>query len=332
MTDKTAEHDHDGHGGHDHGGHGHGGHGHGHGHHHHHHIDPSSGDARIIGAVIANFALTIAQIIGGILSGSLALIADALHNMSDAMALVIAFAARKIARRPASEQMSFGYGRAEVVAALINYVTLIIVALYLVYEGIMRFFEPEPVAGWIMVIIAGVALVIDLATAALTYTMAKTSMNIRAAFLHNVADALGSVAVIVAGTLVILYGWTWVDPLVTLMISAYILWHVQMEIGGAIRVLMLGTPGHLDFNEVVGAVRAVPGVTDVHHVHLWQMQENDSALDAHVIIDEGAWGQADGIKAAIKDVLKGKFDIGHSTLELECAHHACDDPQLIGHG
>ena len=277
MTDRPdapdhAGHDHDhrhdhGHGdGHDLGasqdhGHSHGhSHGHGgHGHHHHHHLDPSSGDARIVAAVIANFALTIAQIIGGIFSGSLALIADALHNMSDAMALVIAFFARRIARRPANEGMSFGYGRAEVVAALINYVTLIIVAVYLVYEGIMRFFEPEPVTGWIMVIIAGVALVIDLATAALTYSMSKTSMNIRAAFLHNVADALGSVAVILAGTLVILYGWTWVAPLVTLMISAYILWHVWAESGGAIRVLMLGTPGQLDFNQVVAAMRGGDG-------------------------------------------------------------------------
>ncbi len=277
-------------------------------------------------------ALTVAQIVGGILSGSLSLIADALHNLSDAMALVIAFLARKIARRPANEGMSFGYGRAEVVAALINYVTLVIVAIYLVYEGVIRFFEPEPVTGWIMVIVAGIALVIDLITAALTYSMSKDSMNIRAAFLHNVADALGSVAVILAGTLVILYGWTWVDPAVTLMISAYILWHVQAEIGGVIRVLMLGTPGDLDFGQVVDAMRAVPGVTDVHHVHLWQMQENEAALQAHVILEEGAWGEADGIKAQVKQVLKSGFGIDHSTLELECAHHACDAPQLIGHG
>jgi len=210
--------------------------------HHHPHIDPDAGDARVAWAVVVNLALTLAQVVGGILSGSLALIADALHNFSDAIALIIAFFARKIARRPADARMSFGYGRAEVVAALVNYTTLVVLALYLIYEGIMRFLDPAPINGWLVVWIAILALVVDLVTAALTYTMSKDSMNIRAAFLHNLADALGSVAVIVAGTLVILYGWVWVDPVVTLIIAGYILWHVQAEIGGVIRVLMLGSP------------------------------------------------------------------------------------------
>lgn len=180
---------------------------------HHHHVDPTAGDGKVAFAVGLNLALTVAQIIGGIVAGSLSLIADAMHNLSDAMALIIAFFARKIARRPADGRMTFGYGRIEAVAALINYTTLIVVALYLVYEGVARFFAPMEVAGWIIVIVAGVALAIDLGTAALTYRLSKTSMNIRAAFLHNLADALGSVAVIVAGTLVILFEWYWVDPL-----------------------------------------------------------------------------------------------------------------------
>ena len=215
-------------------------HQHGHAGHHHHQIDPKAGDLRVAGAIGVNLLLTFAQVIGGILSGSLALIADALHNFSDAIALIIAFFARKIARRPADPRMSFGYGRAEVIAALVNYTTLIVLSVYLMYEGVMRFFEPEPVNGWIVVWIAALALIVDLVTAALTYTMSKSSMNIRAAFIHNVADALGSVAVIVAGTAVILFGWNWVDPAVTILISVYILWHVKSEIGETIRVLMLG--------------------------------------------------------------------------------------------
>ncbi|MBV1926716.1 MAG: cation diffusion facilitator family transporter, partial [Rhodobacteraceae bacterium] len=142
-----------------------------HDHHGHSHVDPNAGDARIGWAIVANMALTLAQIVGGVLSGSLALIADALHNFSDAIALILAFAARKISRRPADAQMSFGYGRVEVVAALINYTTLIVLSVYLIYEGLMRFANPEPINGWMVVWIATIALVIDVVTALLTYSM-----------------------------------------------------------------------------------------------------------------------------------------------------------------
>ena len=201
------------------------------GHGHHHHVDLEAGDRRVFAAIAVNMGLTVAQIVGGIVSGSLALIADALHNFSDAISLIIAFGARKIARRPRAAEMTFGYGRVEVVAALINYTTLIVIGLYLLYEAAMRFADPQPVEGWLIVIIAGIALIVDAVTAALTYAMSKSSVNIRAAFLHNVADALGSVAVIVAGTLILLYDWRLVDPIVTLGISAYILWHAGVEIG-----------------------------------------------------------------------------------------------------
>jgi len=305
---------------------------HDHSHHHHHHVSADAGDARVAGAVAVNMALTLAQIIGGILSGSLALIADALHNFSDAIALVIALFARRIARRPADAGMSFGYGRAEVVAALVNYTTLVVLALYLIYEGVMRFFEPAPIDGWLVVWIAALALAVDLVTAALTYAMSHDSVNIRAAFLHNLADALGSVAVIVAGTVVILKGWTWVDPLVTLMIAGYILWHVKAEIGEVIRVLMLASPPALEAEEVAGAIEAVDGVEEVHHVHLWAMQEHQPALDAHLVIARGDWGHADAVKAAVKAMLAERFGIAHSTLEMECSWHACNGAARFGDG
>ena len=227
--------------------------------------------------------------------------------------------------------MSFGYGRAEVVAALVNYTTLVILALYLVYEGVTRFFDPEPVNGWMVVWIAAIALVVDLVTAALTLSMSRTSMNIRAAFLHNLADALGSVAVIAAGTLVILFGWVWVDPLVTLMIAGYILWHVWSEIGGVIRVLMMGSPPHLDTEQVVRSMEAVEGVESVHHMHLWSMQEHDAALEAHVVVRTGDWEQVDRIRDDVKSVLAGDFRIHHSTLEMEDESRGCRGSLRIGH-
>lgn len=298
--------------------------------HNHQHIGPDVGDRRVSLAILVNLVLTVAQVVGGIFAGSLALIADALHNFSDAVSLIIAFAARKIARRPADEAMTFGYGRAEVVAALINYTTLIVIGLYLLYEAVMRFAEPQPVDGWLIVIIAGVALIVDAITATLTYAMSKSSVNIRAAFLHNVADALGSIAVIVAGTLILLYDWRLIDPAVTLLIAGYILWQAFSEIGPVIRILMLGSPPDIDTGAVIEQMSKVDGVAGVHHVHLWQMGEHTNAVDAHVVVEGGRWGEADAIKKAVKGALSDKFDVAHTTLETECGRHACDDVATIG--
>ena len=299
---------------------------------HHHHVDPEAGDARVFWAVVVNLALTAVQIVGGVLSGSLALIADAIHNLSDALSLLIAFVARKIAKRPADEAMTFGYGRVEIVAALVNYTTLIVIGLYLIYEASLRAINPTSVDGWFVVIIAGFALIVDAVTALLTYSLSKQSVNIRAAFLHNVADALGSIAVIIAGTLIILYDWRLIDPLVTFLIAGYILWMSFSEIGPVIRILMLGSPADIDTHVVLQIVRRIGGVASVHHLHLWRMQEHEDALDAHLVIEPGSWNRADAIKASVKAALKDKFGIQHATIELECSTHACTAPHLVGHG
>ncbi|EKE45647.1 cation efflux system protein [Oceaniovalibus guishaninsula JLT2003] len=298
---------------------------------HHHHVEPGAGDRRVALAIAVNMGLTVAQVIGGIVSGSLSLIADALHNFSDAISLIIAFGARRIARRPADDAMTFGYGRIEAVAALVNYTTLIVIGLYLLYEAAERFIDPQPVAGWIVVAVAGVALAVDAVTALLTYALSKESVNIRAAFVHNVADALGSVGVIVAGSLILLYGWTWVDPAVTVLISGYILWQAAVGLPGVARILMLGVPPDMDPRAVLDRIRAVSGVADAHHLHLWMLDEHRTALGAHIVVAPGAWNRADAIKAAVKQAL-AEDGIGHVTLELECAAHACEGMQAVGHG
>ena len=163
--------------------------------------------------------LTIAQVVGGIISGSLSLIADALHNFSDAASLLIALIAVRISRKPPDKFKSFGYKRAETVAALINLTTLILIGLYLVIEALKRFYSPEEIEGWTIVYVASLALVVDIFTAVLTYSDSKNSMNIRAAFLHNVTEALASVGVILAGTLILLYQWIWVDAAMTILIA-----------------------------------------------------------------------------------------------------------------
>lgn len=300
--------------------------------HGHAHIDPKSGDRRVSIAIWANALLAVAQIVGGILSGSLALIADALHNFSDMASLVIAFAARKIARRPADERMTFGYGRIEIVAALINYTTLILVGFYLIYEGGMRMIDPPQVAGWTVVILGGVALVVDTLTALLTYSMQKGSVNIRALFLHNLSDALASVAVIVGGALIILYDMRWVDPAITIGIALYILYLAFTEIGEPIRTLMLGSPPDIDNDAVVAAVRDIDGVAEIHHAHFWQMEEHAAALDTHVVVEMNAWDRLEDVKHAIKRALESEFGITHSTLEFEREDRAHHNANLYGHG
>lgn len=300
--------------------------------HAHSHIDPRSGDRRVALAIWANALLTVAQIIGGILSGSLALIADAVHNFSDMASLVIAFAARKIARRPADAHMTFGYGRIEIVAALVNYTTLILVGFYLIYEGAMRLIDPPAVAGWTVVILGGIALAVDTLTALLTYAMQKDSVNIRALFLHNLSDALASVAVVAGGALIILHDMRWVDPVITIGIALYILWLALREIGRPIRTLMLGSPPDIDNNAVVATIRGVDGVADIHHAHFWQMEEHAAALDTHVVIRTQAWDRLAEIKQAIKQVLEDEFGILHSTLEFEREDQAHQNADLYGHG
>lgn len=285
--------------------------------HDHDNIDPESGDRRVAIAIWANGLLTVAQIVGGILSGSLALIADAIHNFSDMASLVIAFGARKIARRPADDKMTFGYGRAEIVAALINYTSLILIGFYLVYEGVMRWIDPPEVAGWTVVILGGVALAIDALTAGLTWSMQKGSVNIRALFVHNLSDALASVAVIVGGALILLYDLRWVDPAITIGIAVYILWLAFSEIGDPIRTLMLGSPPDIDTNAIIAAAEDVTGVSEIYHVHLWQMSEHKAALEAHVVVAKAQWSNIEDIKSAIKTRLENQFSITHSTLEFE---------------
>lgn len=290
------------------------------GHNHQHHDIDSIGDRRLGWAIAINMVLTLAQVIGGIISGSLSLIADALHNFSDAASLLIAWVARKIGRRPADHFRTFGYKRAEVIATLINLVALLLIGLYLIYEALWRLYEPQVIEGWTVVIVAAIALVIDIATAILTFTMSRHSMNIRAAFLHNVSDALASVGVIIAGSLILLHGWYWSDTVLTLLIAGYVLYQTATMLPMTIHILMQGTPEGIAIENVISAMQPVDGVTNVHHVHVWQLDEHRNALEAHVVIAN--YNQSEAVKTALKTELSSRFSISHSTLEFEEMH--CD--------
>tara|TARA_B100001123_G_C15327832_1_gene1030149 strand:+ start:523 stop:1416 length:894 start_codon:yes stop_codon:yes gene_type:complete len=283
---------------------------------HNHHHAPES-DRGLLGAIFINIILTLAQVVGGVISGSLSLIADALHNLSDAASLGIALFARTISRKPADKSKSFGYQRAEVIAALINLTLLVTVSLYLIYEAIWRVIEPQVVTGLIIVMVAGVAFLVDIVTALITYRMSKNSLNMKAAFLHNLADALTSIGVIIAGALILLYQWYWVDTLLTFLIAGFVLWQGIIMLPKTIHLLMEGTPENLSSDQIKNSMQKFKEVEDVHHIHIWNLDEYRVALEAHVVVTTNELQQVEFIKIKLKEMLKDKFKITHSTLEFE---------------
>jgi cobalt-zinc-cadmium efflux system protein len=292
---------------------------------HHHHHAPES-DRGLTFAVAINLLLTLAQAIGGLIAGSLSLVADALHNLSDAAALGIALFARSISRMPPDEFKTFGYQRAEVIAALINLTTLIIISLYLIYEGVWRLIEPQPIKGWIVVVIASVAFITDMITAFITFKMSKNSMNMQAAFLHNLSDGLASIGVIIAGTLIILYQWYWVDTALTFLIAGFVFWQGLIMLPRTIHLLMEGSPENLSREEIKLSAINISGVEGMHHLHIWHLDEHRVALEGHVAVNVNELKEVKAIKDQLKQMLKNKFNITHSTLEFE--HHTdstCDE-------
>ncbi len=293
-------------------------HSHGHGCSHHHHL---SVDHKLSWAAGINVILTLAQIIAGVLSGSLALVADALHNLSDAAAMVLALVARKISRRHADDKRTYGYKKVETLAAFANILTLIVIGLWLAYEAVIRFFSPQIIEGWTVIIVATLAIFINGATAWLTYKESKNSQNIRAAFLHNLTDMFSSVGVVIAGIFILLFGWYWVDPLMTMIISAYVLWYAAKDLPKICNILIDGAPEDINLPFIVDEIKLIDGVQDVHHVHIRYLNEHSYAFEAHIVPQDGV--NQENLKIGIKAKLK-HLRIEHSTLEFE--DKKCNQP------
>ncbi|APG63123.1 cation transporter [Sphingorhabdus lutea] len=289
----------------------------------HDHGTQEMSDARLVWAVIVNVALTVAQIIGGIFSGSLSLIADALHNFSDAASLGIALFARKLGRREADQLMTFGYAKAELVAALINLTSLLIIGFYLLVESFNRFIDPQPIEGWTVIIVAGIALVIDIVTAVLVYAGTKNSLNMKAAFLHNVSDALASIGVIIAGVLIILYDFYVADLIITVIIAGYVIYQGINLMPQTIRYLMDAVPEDIEFAEIRSSIELNNGVESLHHIHIWSISEHRRALEAHIVPKVDSFDSFEAIKTELREMLKERFHIEHATFEA-CVSGECE--------
>lgn len=294
-----------------------------HHHHHHHHAPPDGSEGRLIFSIVLNAAITVVEFVGGIISGSLALISDALHNLTDTTSLIVAYVARKIARREATPAKTFGYRRAEIIAAFVNLMTLVLIALYLIKEALERLFSPEPVVGEVMLLVAIFGLLANVASAAILFRDARHSLNIRSAFLHILSDAVSSVAVVIGGIMIVLYDFYLIDPILTIAISIYLLIHSYHMLRQTVDILMESTPHDVDISKIIHDLTDSPHVLDVHHVHVWQLDEAHRAFEAHVVIDRDSVDEMDAVKAAIKAYLRDEHHIGHSTLEFE--FDPCDD-------
>lgn len=285
--------------------------------HHHHNHDEYESPQKLYWAVAINVLLTLVQFVGGLMSGSLSLMADALHNFSDAGALMIAAIAAKISKIPPNEKMTYGYRRAQVLGALINSTTLVVVAVYLLYESAVRYFNPGPIEGLMVVYVALVALAVDLGTALLMLAGAKKNINYKAAFIHNLSDAAASVVVIISGLLIHFYELYIVDLMATILICVFILYHAFFLIKQCMLILMQSTPPNVDIELIKGELGKLSFVDGVHHVHVWQLDERYHFLEATLVLKSRDLEKMEEVKVRAKELLKNNFSIGHATLEIE---------------
>lgn len=310
-------------------------HGHGHGHSHgasrgkddghgHTHgvIDGVKNERRLLLAAALTTITMLAEAVGGIVSGSLALLADAGHMLTDAAALILAWLAVRFARRPADWRRTYGFDRFEVLAAFANGLALFFISAMICYEAIERFFTPVEVVGSTMLTIAAIGLAVNVATLLILQHGGGANLNVRAALLHVMSDLLGSVAAIVAALVILQTGWTPIDPILSIVITALILrsaWLITKDAG---HILLEAAPGDLDVREIQKDLEAtVPDVQSVHHVHAWSLSENRRVMTLHALTCDDV--PPERVAAAIKARLKEAFGVVHATVEVE--HRECAD-------
>lgn len=281
-----------------------------------HKINSTSG--RLIITVILNFVITIAQIIGGIISGSLSLISDALHNLSDALSMAISYVALRLKRKDSSYNHTFGLKRAEILAAFINSSVLVGISIYLFYEAVVRFFNPSVIDGKLMLIVAVIGLAANVIGMILLRKDSGESMNIRSSYLHLLTDTISSVAVILGGLAIYYFDVYWIDPLLTVIIGVYILKESYSIVIDSVHVLMEGAPKEINIDEVVESISELDAVEDVHHIHVWSVGENDTYFEAHINVKDMLISEAKPVQAEIEKILKQKFKINHVTLQFAC--------------
>ena len=291
--------------------------------HDHAHSDSSS-QKRVIIALVLTGAFMVVEVIGGIISGSLALLADAGHMLTDTMALALAAAAFQVSKRPAGGSLTYGYQRFQILAAFVNGLSLLVVVGWILYEAIQRFITPRDILGETMLLIATAGLVVNVISFTVLHTGDKENLNIRGAALHVAGDLLGSVAAIVAAVIIIYTGWTLIDPILSVAVAFLILRSAWTLVKRSAHVLLEGAPEWLDVDDMQARIVAnVAGVQGIHHVHVWGLTPQQLMLTMHMTLVGDATSQSDVVRD-VKGYLRDEYGIGHSTIEVDvdgCADH-----------
>lgn len=278
----------------------------------------AKGSQRLKVALVIVLVVMVAEVVGGILSNSLALLGDAGHMLVDALALGMALFAIKVARRPATPTRTYGYHRVEIMAALANGVTLVLVAAYIFYEAYQRFLNPPVVQTPLMLVVATIGLIANLIGIRLLRGVSRGSLNIKAAFWHIVGDTISSVGVIIAGVIISVTGWYVVDPIIAVFIGGIILWGAVRLVRESADILLEAVPKHIQMDKVVETIKNVPGVEDVHDIHIWTITSGMHALSVHLLIEDQTVSRSAEIVETVNQELARHFNITHTTLQLEC--------------
>ena len=311
-----------------------------HGHNHHHHGGAghdhshdlrSAGKRSLVAAFILIAGYMLVEVVGGILSGSLALLADAGHMLTDAASIAVALVAMMFAERPSSVQRTFGYHRLEILAALLNALTLWLIAAWVLVEAYDRFTSTLEVNGGLMLSIGVIGLGVNLGAAWILHGSSEHNVNVEGAFMHVMADLLGSVGVVVSGILIWVFGWTLADPIVSVVIAILILISSWRLLAKVVHVLLEGTPEHIDVYQLCSKLEDVEGVTLVHDIHVWTLSPGNEALTAHVLIDPDYPGDMEALRLHLREIIHNDFGIGHITLQVEKSLEGCTEDHHFDH-
>lgn len=299
----------------------------GHAHAHNHQHSDLRGRNLLI-SIFLNILITIAQIIGGLVSGSLSLLSDALHNFSDVISLIISYVASKLTKQKASASRTFGFKRAEILAAFINASTLVIVAVILIIEAVKRFFDPQEIESSLVIWLSIVAILGNGFSVLLLKKDSKSNLNMRSAYLHLITDMLASVAVLIGGLLMKYYQLFWVDSVLTFLIAVYLIWVGWDLLKTSTKMIMLFTPDHINIQEVVKTVNQIPKVKKLHHVHIWNLSDDELHLEAHLdLYEDISITEFDSLLITIEQVLHDEFNINHVTIQPE--YDKADPKEII---
>jgi cobalt-zinc-cadmium efflux system protein len=291
---------------------------------HHHELKGKN----LLTVTVLNLVITLAEIIGGIISNSLALLSDAIHNLGDTFAIVLAYMANRVGKRDPTERKTFGYRRIEILAALLNALVLIVITLFLFIEAYKRFQSPEPIKGLIMFSVASIGLLANLASVILLRGDAGKNLNIRSAYLHLLGDTISSVAVIIGSLLIYFFSIYWIDPLVTVIIGVYILKETYSVLKEAVDILMQGTPPGIDLTHIVTEVEKQTHIENIHHVHAWKLDDTKIHFECHADLKEDLpLSKVDNIRANVEELLKTKYGISHVTIQFE--YNCCSEKAVI---